>query len=32
MERLKKWKVWFYCTDKWKVYPLEIEQFDFYFI
>lgn len=20
---LKKWKVWFYCTDKWKVYPLE---------
>ncbi|WP_206215237.1 IS1 family transposase [Desulfovibrio sp. ZJ200] len=28
MERLKKWKVWFYCTDKWKVYPLEIAEND----
>jgi insertion element IS1 protein InsB len=26
MTRLKKWKVYGYCTDDWKVYPLEIPE------
>ncbi|WP_368044323.1 IS1 family transposase [uncultured Desulfovibrio sp.] len=28
MKHLAKWKVWFSCTDKWKVYPLEIGEND----
>ena len=26
MNRLKKWRVWYYFTDDWKVYPLEIPE------
>ncbi|WP_367174902.1 IS1 family transposase [uncultured Desulfovibrio sp.] len=25
-ECLQKWNVWCYCTDKWKVYPLETDK------
>lgn len=28
MARLRHWSVWFFCTDNWKVYPLEIPQDD----
>ncbi|MDR2819976.1 MAG: hypothetical protein LBB60_05550 [Desulfovibrio sp.] len=24
MTRLRKWKIWRYCVDNWKVYPMEI--------
>jgi IS1 family transposase len=26
MKRLERWDVWFFCTDKWKVYPQEIPE------
>jgi hypothetical protein len=26
MKRLKKWRVWYYFTDDWKVYPMEIPE------
>ncbi len=26
MERLRRWDVWYYCADEWKVYPLEIPE------
>lgn len=26
MDRLRRWKVWFYCTDDWKVYSTEIAE------
>ena len=28
MDRLRAWKVWFYCTDEWKVYSMEIVEED----
>jgi len=28
MTRLRRWKVWFYCTDDWQVYPTEIAEND----
>ena len=28
MFRLRHWKVWFYCTDAWEVYPTEIAEND----
>jgi insertion element IS1 protein InsB len=24
MNRLKKWRIWYYFTDDWQVYPIEI--------
>jgi insertion element IS1 protein InsB len=26
MSRLRKWKIWRYCVDNWKVYPMEIPE------
>ena len=28
MARLRRWSVWFFCTDNWKVYPREIPEDD----
>jgi len=28
MERLRRWRVWFYCADDWSVYPKEIPASD----
>jgi len=28
MERLRRWSVWFFCTDEWAVYPKEIPETD----
>ncbi len=28
MERLRRWRVWFYCADDWSVYPKEIPEAD----
>ena len=28
MARLRRWTVWFYCTDEWPVYPMEIAEGD----
>ena len=28
MARLRRWSVWFFCTDNWKVYPQEIPEDD----
>jgi IS1 family transposase len=28
MARLRRWEVWFYCTDDWKAYSTEIPEND----
>ena len=28
MDRLRRWKVWFFCSDDWQVYPTEIAEND----
>jgi len=30
LKRLKRWNIWFYFTDHWKVYQLEIAENDLF--
>ena len=30
LTRLKRWNIWFYFTDHWKVYPMEISENDLF--
>jgi len=30
LARLKRWNIWFYFTDHWKVYPMEISENDLF--